>query len=125
MRTAFSQLNEQQIVKLQEYLAPVVVGTAVDTFCMHWPDDLKKKMMSDIYEKLNDAEIEYSSCEEMISTDKPFTGNALFSKLARNVAELTGNSMNPIVMAAVNHYSIHAYVDMKLDRLIRAASKVL
>ena len=44
MRSAFSQLKEQQIERLQGFLGPLISSTAVDSFFAHWPQDLKEKM---------------------------------------------------------------------------------
>jgi len=58
MRSAFGRLSEPQIKKLQGYLGPIIVGTAINSFFLHWPEDLKEKLRSEFYEKLNDAELD-------------------------------------------------------------------
>jgi hypothetical protein len=37
----------------------------------------------------------------LFDKDKPYTGNNLISTLARNVAELMGHPLNPVVMLEV------------------------
>lgn len=125
MRVAFSLLNPDQLDKLQEYLGPLISSTAIDSFFAHWPDDLKEKMTSEFYEKLNTAEIDYSTSKDFLSRENPFTGDSLFSKLARNVAELSGNQMNPAIIMSIMAHSVEAYTEMKLDLLINEAAKVL
>jgi hypothetical protein len=125
MRSAVSQLTEQQIVGLQGFVGPLISSTAVDSFFAHWPENLKEKIRSDFYSKLNDAEIEYSTCKEFLSKESPLTGNSLFSKLARNVAELSGNPMNPATLVFVIGTALEAYRAMNLDYLVREAGKVL
>jgi len=124
MRSAFSHLPEPQIRRLQSYLGPLVCSTAVDSFFGHWPEDRKKGLRSDFYTKLNDAEIEYSACKELLS-EKPFTGNALFEKLGQNVADLSGEQMNPATIMLVIDCSLDAYKSMNLDSLVSEAGKVL
>jgi hypothetical protein len=125
MRSAFSQLTEQQIEGLQRYLGPVVSSTAVDSFFAHWPENLKENMKTDFYVKLNDAEVEYSNYKELFSKEPPLTSNSLFSKMARNVAELSGNPMNPEILVFVISSAVDAYKTMNLDSLVREAGKVL
>jgi len=125
MRYAFGRLSKPQIAKLQGFLGPIIVGASIDSFFIHWPEDLKGKMRSEFYEKLNDAEIEYSSSKELLSKDKPFTGDSLTSKLARNVTQLIGDSMNPVTMIAVVNVSVRALIDAKLDQLINTVAPAL
>ncbi len=125
MRYAFGRLSEPQITKLQGFLGPIIVGTAIDSFFFHWPEDLKGKMRSEFYEKLNNAEIEYSSSKELLSKDKPFTGDSLISKLSRNVTQLISDNMNPATMTAVVGVSTEALIDVKLDQLINTVAPTL
>ena len=57
--------------------------------------------------------------------DSALTGNSLFSKLARSVAELSGNSMNPATFVFIISAAVDAYKSMNLDSLLREAGKVL
>ena len=124
-RIAVSDMNSQQFTKLQEYIGPIISGAAVDTFFNHWPEDIKSRMNSDFYENLNIAEYEYSKSKEIFSEKKPYTSDSLFSMLARNVAELTGSSMNPATMIAVMGIATKEFSKMQLAELIQTASKVL
>ena len=125
MRSASVQMTEQQIQKLQGYLGPLISSTAVDSFFAHWPEDMKKKIRDEFFDKLNDAEMEYSACKELLSEKNPLTGDSLFSKLARNVVELCGNSMNPAVLTLVISAGADAYKGLQLDTLVKNASKAL
>ena len=125
MRSAFAQLREQQIEKLQSYLGPLISSTAVDSFFAHWPEDMKEKIKDEFYEKLKDAELEYSMCKELLSEKNSLTGDSLFSKLARNVAELSGNSMNPAVLTLVITSAVDVYNGLKLDVRVKKAGEVL
>jgi hypothetical protein len=126
MRSALAQqLTEQQIGKMQSYLVPVISSTAVDSFCAHWHEDLKEKMRSEFITKLNNAELEYSTCKEFLSTDFPFTGNSLFARLARSVADLSGNSMNPGALDFIQGAAVDAFTTMNIHSLVRDAGKAL
>lgn len=125
MRSAFSQLTEQQIARLQDFLGPLVSSTAIDSFFAHWPEDLKDKMRSEFLTKLNAAELEYSTCKELFSKGSPLTGNSLFSRLARNVAELSGNSTNPPVLVLIIDAAAEALETMSLDSVVRDAGNFL
>lgn len=125
MRMASMQLTEQQIKKLQDFLGPLISSTAVDSFCASWPKNLKEKIQSEFYERLNDAELEYSTCKELFGEKNRLTGNSLFSVLARNVAELSGNSMNPAVLTLVVSRTADTYAGLHLDSLVNNVGKVL
>lgn len=125
MRSAFSQLTESQIGRLQAYLGPLISSTAVDSFFPHWPEALKEKIMADFYSKLNAAEIEYSECKELLSKEHPLTGNSLFLRLARNIAALSGDPTNPETLVSVIGFAVDAHKTMNLDSLVWEAGKVL
>jgi hypothetical protein len=128
MRSAFAQqLTEQQIGKMQSYLVPVISSTAVDSFFAHWHEDLKKNLRSEFITKLNNAELEYSTCKEFLSKGikGAFTGNSLFARLARNVADLSGNSMNPVALSFIQDGAVNAFTTMNLNSLVQDAGKVL
>ncbi len=125
MRFAFSQLTKEQLAKLQRHLGPCISSVAVDSFFDHWPENLKEKMGNEFYEKLNDAELEYANCKELFSEKDPITGDSLFSKLARNVADLSGNSMNPIVVVRIVSSAADSWKEMELHSLVNTAGRVL
>ncbi|WP_146447638.1 hypothetical protein [Bythopirellula polymerisocia] len=124
-RSAVSHLTEHQIEKLHDYLGPFISSTAVDSFCAHWPKELKEGMIKDFYKKLNDAELEYSTCNELFSEENPLTGDSLFSKLARNVADLSDNSMNPLVLTLVIGSGVVVLKGLGLDALVKNTSRFL
>ena len=122
-RSAFSKINGQQIQKLQEVIGPVIAETAINTFFNHWPNEYKSRITSEFYEKVNITELEYSKSKELFSKEKPFTGDSLFSILARNVAELTGNSpLDSAIMVPIFEVSTKEFTEMKLAELIQSES---
>ncbi len=119
IRTAVAhQLTESQIFKLQDYLGPQLSRTAVDTFCKHWPVELKRRMAGEFFERLNDAEVEYSECRGLMVKDKPFDRESLFGRLSHNVAELWESPSDLVVMTATQTSALEAFTNMRLAKLI-------
>lgn len=126
IRTAVAHgLTETQISKLQDYLGPLLSQTAVDTFCRHWPVELKKRIAHEFFEKLNDAEGDYSECQALMLKDKPFEKESLFGKLSYNVAQLWGSPFNPAVIMAATTSAVKAFTSMPLDKLIHDVAMVI
>jgi len=126
LRYAHAQLDSRQRKNLQTELGPLVVLPMIDAFFNHWPEDLKRGMVAEFYQKINDAEREYATCTEVISEDNPIAANALFSKLTRNVLKLSGDSPIDIAKFMVPYgASIQAWKDMHLDKHIEKVRKTL
>ncbi|MBI1817029.1 MAG: hypothetical protein HYR72_18780 [Deltaproteobacteria bacterium] len=125
-RTAAKQgLTETQISKLQGYMGPQLSQTAVDTFCRHWPAELKKRIAHDFLKKVNDAEVDYSECRVLMLKDKPFEKESLFGKLSHNVAQLWGSPSDPVVIIAAMTSAAKAFASMPLDRSIHDVAMVI
>ena len=118
-------LTESQIKKLQGFLGPLLASTAIDSFFRHWPEDLKEKLIDEFYAKLNDAEIEYSECDEVMSEDHPFDSKTIFGKLANNVSILHERPSDPEIMAPAFVAAANAFTVMQLDRCIREVADVI
>lgn len=125
-RVAFAKLGQERREKLMATLGPLIAGPAIKAFFGHWPDELKAKMLADFYQKMNDAQQEYSTCQEFISKDNPVGGNALISQLARNVLELCGDSPTDMAALLIPYaVAIEGWKDLHLDKHIEAVAKVL
>lgn len=124
MRSAFVQLSEPQLQKLQGHIGQVISAAAVDSYFAHWPDDLKQKMVSEFYDKLNEAELEYSECTKTapIEQGEPALHQklqALFMKLGSNVSILSGHSEDDLaVIIPVADIAIQEWKRMRLEDLI-------
>jgi hypothetical protein len=126
MRTAVAHgLTETQISKLQDFLGPQLSRTAVDTFCRHWPLELKERIAHEFFEKLNDAEADYSQCRALMWGDEPFARESLIGKLSHNVAGVWGSPYNAAVMMAATASAVRAYKNLPLDKLIREVATVI
>lgn len=124
MRSAFGQLTEPEIEKLQEYLGPLISSVAIDSYCAHWPDDLKQKMTNEFYDKLNEAELEYTTCTQSDPTEQGEKQprkklEALFMKLGSNISSLSGNGEKSLgIIVHVSELAINELTRMELNKLI-------
>jgi hypothetical protein len=118
-------LTQMQISNVQDFLGPLLSHTAVDTFCRHWPLELKERMAHEFFEKVNGAEADYSQCRAFMLSEQPFVKESLTGKLSYNVAEVWGSPYNPAVMMAATTSAVNAYTNMPLDKLIREVATVI
>jgi hypothetical protein len=118
-------LTETQVLKIHDYLGPQLSRLAVDTFCRHWPVELKQRIAHEFLEKLNDAEIDYSKCRALMLKDKLFEEDSLFGKLSHNVAQLWGSPSNPVVIMAAKTSATKAFTSVPLDKLIQDVAMVI
>jgi hypothetical protein len=129
MRQAFGSLTKEQIQKLQGYLGPLISSVAIDSYFAHWPEDLKQKMTGEFYEKLNDAESEYTECTQFDSSKEGQERikdklRALFVKLSFNVANLACNDENNLALTVpVMDVALNEWTKMRLDKLIADVKK--
>ena len=115
-RIAFEKLGDQRRIKLQEELGILILKPMMENFVGHWPESLKEKVLMDMYDKLNEAEIEYSKC-------KPTTDIApLFTK---NVTESCGQSENDEMITQINNRFLAIFENMTLEELVDAVEKEL
>lgn len=117
--------TEPQIAKLQGCLGPLLASTAVDSFFRHWPEDLKTKMNSEVYQKLNDAEVEYAGCRGLLSPDDPLSRDSLIGRVAGNVADLWERPSDELAKMAVASAASEAFGAMQLDRLVGDVAVVI
>ncbi|PYJ35969.1 MAG: hypothetical protein DME88_00270 [Verrucomicrobia bacterium] len=124
MRQAFAVLTESQIQALQACLGPLISSTAIDSYFAHWPQDLKGKITGEFYEKLNRAEVEYSTVTQS-DTARQGEGlfaaklRALFMTLGSNIASLAVNDEKDLtVIVPVTQAAITQWKDMRLNSLM-------
>ncbi len=110
---------------LQEWVGPPIVHSVIEGFFGHWPDDLKEGIQAEFYEKLNESELEYAECRGLIPEDRPLTGNSLLATLARNVAELLNDPMNPVTLTEIQCVAAEAFAKMDRDELVKTAGESL
>jgi hypothetical protein len=113
------------MTSMQEFMEPVIAGTAVGSYMLHSPKEMKDKMTDEFYEKLNEAKLEYARCKKLAEKDKPFSDDAIFSKLGKIVAGLMGHENDPVSIDTVIRAALDEYAKMSLDKLVEEASKTL
>lgn len=129
MRAAAAQLTKERIEKLQGYLGPLVSSVAIDSYCAHWPDELKKKMTAEFYENLNNAELEYTQCANTASSSPGEEAatkqmKALLMSVAFNISKLMCEGRTDIaVVTAVFDSALKESAAMDLARLITEIKK--
>ena len=126
IRTSASRgFTQAQAKKLLIFLKPTIVLTAVDTFSKHWPEDLKAKMYGDVFEKLDEALLEYAEHDVLFSKEEPLNEQTLIGVFASNVAELSSASFYRAKAMAVALRTIKAVHEMDLERLTDDVLRVI
>jgi hypothetical protein len=126
IRTAFqSGFTEAQIARLQGYLGPLLSSTAVGAFFDHWPQELKEKIRSEFYERLNEAEADYAQCRGLVPQEEQFDKTSLFGRLASNIADLCAKPGDYAIMTVVLVEGTKAYKVMQLRNLIADVHAVI
>jgi hypothetical protein len=116
VREAVTSLSTEQKQKLLEYLEYMIPPVAVDSYCAHWPTNLKEKMVSEFIVKQLDAEAEYT---ELIKKSKPDEGFInTFILLARHIADLCEVEPPPEVGRGLVSSAIGEWEKMGMDALM-------
>jgi hypothetical protein len=123
-RTAHAFLSPSTRDALVDQLGPSIVTPLVRTLFGHWPKESQRDITSEFYERVNEAQMDYSACKEVLSKDV-YTGDALVSKLARKVAELAGHPMNPVTMTLVMEACVNELNGMNLKQLVEDAARLI
>ncbi|MGD0918618.1 MAG: hypothetical protein ABSB22_19390 [Thermodesulfobacteriota bacterium] len=136
-RNALSILGNDGRNKLQNEIAPLIVVPAISGFFDHWPEDRKEKMTNDFYDDLNNAEVDYSSCRELLPPSvevlfkevledlNSFSENCLFAKLISRIISLSGKSLSPEAIMLLLEISTKTLIDMNLKQQVEGIKKVL
>ena len=128
LRQAFATPGTD-IEALQAILGPLICSTAIDSYCGHWPAHLKQKMSGEFYDKLNQAEVEYSGATQCDAADVGEDVNlarlrALFMTLASNVASLAvDDGKDMTVIEPVMEIAIRQWGEMRLNGLMAAVAE--
>jgi hypothetical protein len=65
-RYAFAQLGQERRNKLYDELVPTTIDATIETYFGHWPQNLRDGIERDFYSNLNNTEMEYGSCKELL-----------------------------------------------------------
>lgn len=126
LRTVSSEgFTELQIAKVQAFLGPLLASTAVDAFCAHWPEHLKKKMMGEVFDRLNDAEMEYAECSGLLEQADPLNTGTLIGKLSANSMALWDREPQDPAAFEIAVAATDAALAMQLKEHVRAVAAVI
>lgn len=125
IRHASTVLTASQMQKTQEYLTSLIPSVCIDSYFAHWPANIKENMTDDFFEKLNDAEVEYT---EHAKNSKSENGGdrllEMFSLLASHISDLCGSNIALIARPLIIHQAINEWTKMDLDTLMAGVSQV-
>lgn len=136
-RYALSILGNADRIKLQNEIAPLVAVPAISGFFDHWPENKKEKMINDFYDNLNAAELDYSSCRDLLPSSvevlfkevledlESSSANSLFSKLISRIFSLSAKSLSPEAITLLFDVSTKSFIDMKLEQHLEEIKKIL
>jgi hypothetical protein len=96
----------------------------------HWPQNLKDGIERDFMANLNNSEMEYGECKQLLDRENPLGQDALFSKFAGNICDLLGlDKANPGAYAAtfmkIIDLVLASFDRLNLRETLRAAGKEL
>lgn len=135
-RYALSILGADGRMKLQDEIGPLIVVPAISGFFDHWPEDRKAKLVDDFYGDMSAAELDYSSCRELVPSsvqvlfreildDSDSPAKCLVSKLISRIFNLSGKSLSPEAVTFLFDVSTKALLEMKLEQHVREIKEVL
>jgi hypothetical protein len=70
-------LSENNLEMIQNFIGPQLSRTAVESFFAHWPTDLKRRLIHEFFEDLNNADIKYSYCKKLVIVEKVIENESL------------------------------------------------
>lgn len=125
LRAAFDKMESQQIEKLQEYLGPIITGTAIDSYLGHWPQDIKDKLTNNFIDGLNDAELEYAAAKRLATKGSPFDSETIIFILGKRIADDANSPSNPVTISMAGLMAMDELIRVKFHELIDEAAKTL
>ena len=117
-RNALQTLGHARIVSLQEQVGPLIVTSVIDTFYEDKPERDKDEIRAVFYDNLNRAELGYSNCKELVSSQDPFSKEALLSRLAWYVANLCPDPCNKPLILAIIEAAFKKWREVSFDELL-------
>jgi len=135
-RLAFCQLGQEKRMKLQTQLGPLVVDTTTETLFGHWPKSLKDGIVQDFYSSLNNAEMEYGACKELLLKPESDTkiiekitlgkkSQSVVGQLIDNLAEILGGAVNLDIdfTVMIADMVVNSLINKEIADLVLEASK--
>jgi hypothetical protein len=135
-RYAFNQLGNERRNKLYDALVPATIDATIETFFGHCPQNIKDGIERDFYSNLNNAQMDYGSCKELLLDPKDDTrilekiesgakSKSMVGQLTDNLSQIIEGKINinalfPILIWEV---VIESLRKKELQTLVSEASK--
>jgi hypothetical protein len=122
-RSAFAHLGDERRNRLSNELVPATIDAMIETFFGHWPQNLIEGMKRDFYNNLNNAEMEYGRCKELLLDPKDDT--PMLEKLESGaksksmVGQLTDN-LSQIIEGEIN---LNAFFTILISEVVMKCLK--
>lgn len=135
-RFALAMLGNDGRIKLQNEVAPLIVIPAISGFFDHWPEDEKEKISNKFFDELNEAELDYSSCRDIMPSSTKDLFNEVFgdfespsttclSKFISRIYTFSNKSLSNEALLVLFDVTTKTYIDMKLKQHMEEIKKVL
>ena len=103
-RYAFAQLGPERRNRLVDELVPPTISATIETCFVRCPKNLKDGMERNFYSNLNNAQVEYGGCKEILlkpEDDTPILEKMSGAKSKSMVGQLTDN-LSQIIEGEIN-----------------------
>lgn len=135
-RYAFAQLGHEGRNKLYDELVPSIIDSTIEVYFGHWPKNLKDGIGKDFYSNLNNAQMEYGSCEELFlkpeddtrTLEKMMSGaksKSMVGQLIDNLSQIIEGkiSLDPFFGIMIWEVVIESLKKKEIQDLVSEASK--
>jgi hypothetical protein len=109
-----TEKSQQFCQRLAGQLVPLVVHS---TFTSATPS-LKERLENDLWAMLDESEGDYSECKQLHVKGDLVTGDGLFNKLGKRVAEACGSPTNPITIINATTVAVDCWTNVEMEKLV-------
>ena len=117
-RHAAQKLGHGRVVSLQQQVSPLVVSSIIEMFYTNHREIQKEEIRAVFYDNLNRAELGYSKCKELVSSQDPFSKKALLSRLAWYVANLCSDPSDKPLILSIVEAAFKTWREISFDELL-------
>ena len=123
--TAYNEIGNENRIKLQGELGPLVIRPIVETLFSDLTEKMREPVVVEIFEKLNEAALEYANCKNLPPEGDLYEDETIFSKLATNVAQVFDQTQNSELLKTILNLTLITFNQIGMKNLINAASMEL
>jgi hypothetical protein len=134
-RYAFSQLGNERRSGLYDELVPATIEASIETLFGHCPQNIKEGIEKDFYSNLNNSQMDYGSCKELLLDQKDdirtFEKLKSCAKSKSMIGQLTDNlsqviqgeiNLNPLFTISILEVVLESLKKKELQILVSEAS---